>query len=411
MPKPVQKEIVVHAKTLFSGGRVLSDRWIVVKGDSIVEISAKKRPSDYAGIVTPAFVDPHSHIGMFRAGEPGDEQEGNDITHQIQPLCDPIRSIYFDDLAFVDSIDFGVLYSCIMPGSGNLFGGRSKVIRNFASHVGECEFLDYGYKMALGWNPRSTGGWKGDRPNTRMGIYAMLEKRFDEVLAKEAKSRVAFERKELELARKKVSKKEAAEEQSLLARERKLEFSPEELAILELLKGKKPVKVHVHKEDDVHYLIHLCKKYKIRASAEHCGDVFHREVFDSLRDNEIPVVFGPLGSHAYKTELRHAFYQNAKLVIESGVTFGLMTDHPVIHSSLLRDSLRYFLMYGMSTEEALHVISGRNAELVGIGGTIGRVEKGMLASLLVWDINPLHLGAYPRMVMGEGKVLREQRFV
>ena len=411
MPKPVQKEIVVHAKTLFSGGRVLSDRWIVVKGDSIVEISAKKRPSDYAGIVTPAFVDPHSHIGMFRAGEPGDEQEGNDITHQIQPLCDPIRSIYFDDLAFVDSIDFGVLYSCIMPGSGNLFGGRSKVIRNFASHVGECEFLDYGYKMALGWNPRSTGGWKGDRPNTRMGIYAMLEKRFDEVLAKEAKSKVAFERKELELARKKASKKEAGEEQSLLARERKLEFSPEELAILELLKGKKPVKVHVHKEDDVHYLIHLCKKYKIRASAEHCGDVFHREVFDSLRDNEIPVVFGPLGSHAYKTELRHAFYQNAKLVIESGVTFGLMTDHPVIHSSLLRDSLRYFLMYGMSTEEALHVISGRNAELVGIGAKVGRVEKGMLASLLVWDINPLHLGAYPRMVMGEGKVLREQRFV
>ena len=411
MPKPLQKEIVVHAKTLFSGGRVLSDRWIVVKGDSIVEISAKKRPSDYAGIVTPAFVDPHSHIGMFRAGEPGDEQEGNDITHQIQPLCDPIRSIYFDDLAFVDSIDFGVLYSCIMPGSGNLFGGRSKVIRNFASHVGECEFLDYGYKMALGWNPRSTGGWKGDRPNTRMGIYAMLEKRFDEVLAKEANSKVAFERKELELARKKVSKKEAAEEQSLLARERKLEFSPEELAILELLKGKKPVKVHVHKEDDVHYLIHLCKKYKIRASAEHCGDVFHREVFDSLRDNEIPVVFGPLGSHAYKTELRHAFYQNAKLVIESGVTFGLMTDHPVIHSSLLRDSLRYFLMYGMSTEEALHVISGRNAELVGIGAKVGRVEKGMLASLLVWDINPLHLGAYPRMVMGEGKVLREQRFV
>jgi imidazolonepropionase-like amidohydrolase len=411
MPKPAQKEIVVHAKTLFSGGRVLSDRWIVVKGDSIVEISAKKQPSDYAGIVTPAFVDPHSHIGMFRAGEPGDEQEGNDITHQIQPLCDPIRSIYFDDLAFVDSIDFGVLYSCIMPGSGNLFGGRSKVIRNFASHVGECEFLDYGYKMALGWNPRSTGGWKGDRPNTRMGIYAMLEKRFDEVLAKEAKSKVAFERKELELARKKLSKREVAEEKSLLARERKLEFSPEELAILELLKGEKPVKVHVHKEDDVHYLIHLCKKYKIRASAEHCGDVFHREVFDSLRDNEIPVVFGPLGSHAYKTELRHAFYQNAKLVIESGVTFGLMTDHPVIHSSLLRDSLRYFLMYGMSTEEALHVISGRNAELVGIGAKVGRVEKGMLASLLVWDINPLHLGAYPRMVMGEGKVLREQRFV
>jgi imidazolonepropionase-like amidohydrolase len=411
MAKTTNKELVVHAKTLFSGGKTLSDRWIVVKGESIVEVSTKKRPSDHAGIVTPAFVDPHSHIGMFRAGEPDGEQEGNDVTHQIQPLCDPIRSIYFDDLAFVDSVDFGVLYSCIMPGSGNLFGGRSKVIRNFASHVGDCEFFDYGYKMALGWNPRSTGGWKGDRPNTRMGIYAMLEKRFDEVLAKEAKATIAVERKELELARKKGSKKEVAEEKRLLSRERELEFSAEELAILELLKGKKPVKIHVHKEDDVHYLIHLTKKYAIKASAEHCGDVFHREIFEALRDNDIPVVFGPLGSHAYKTELRHAFYQNARLLMESGVPFGLMTDHPVIHSSLLRDSLRYFLMYGMTTEEALHIISGRNAELVGIGSKVGRIEKGMLASLLVWDRDPLHLGAYPRVVMAEGKVLREQRFV
>ena len=152
------------------------------------------------------------------------------------------------------------------------------------------------------------------------------------------------------------------------------------------------------------------KKYQIRVSAEHCGDIFHKEVFESLRDAGVPVVFGPLGSHAYKVELRHAYYQNAKLLMESGVTYGLMTDHPVIHASLLRDSLRYFLMYGMTTEEALHIISGRNADLVGVGKRVGRVEKGMLGSLLVWDRDPLHLGAYPRVVIGEGQVLREQSF-
>lgn len=410
MGKNAAKEVVINAKTLFTHGRRYSDRWIVVKGDRIVEVSQKKRAAAYSGIVTPAFIDPHSHIGMFRAGEPGDEQEGNDITHQIQPLCDPIRSIYYDDLAFTDAVDFGVLYSCILPGSGNLFGGRSKVIRNFASHVGECELHDYGFKMALGYNPRSTGGWKGERPNTRMGIYAMLEKRFDEVLAKEEKAAVARQRKELELARKKLKRGEISVESRLADRERSLELNGEDRALLELLKGKRPVKVHVHKEDDVFYLLHLVKKYKIRVSAEHCGDVFHKEVFEALRDAGVPVVFGPVGSHAYKVELRHAYYQNAKLLMESGATFGLMTDHPVIHASLLRDSLRYFLMYGMSTEEALEVISGRNADLVGIGDRVGRVEKGMLASLLVWDRDPLHLGAYPRVVVAEGKVLREQKF-
>jgi imidazolonepropionase-like amidohydrolase len=410
MGKKTQKEVVIHAKTLFTDGKRYSDRWIVIKGSSIVEVSEKRRPATYSGIVTPAFVDPHSHIGMFRSGEPGAEQEGNDITHQIQPLNDPIRSIYFDDLAFVDAVDFGVLYSCIMPGSGNLFGGRSKVIRNFASHVGECEVHDFGFKMALGFNPRSTGGWKGDRPNTRMGIYTMLEKRFDEVLAKHEKALIAQERKEIELGRKKLKKSESEIEKRLASREHVLELSSEERALLELLKGKRPVKIHVHKEDDVYYLLHLVKKYKIKVTAEHCGDVFHREVFEELRDAGVPIVYGPVGSHPYKVELRHSFYQNAKLLMESGAMFGLMTDHPVIHASLLRDSLRYFLMYGMSTEEAVHTISGRNAALVGVGDKVGRVAQGMLGSVLVWDRDPLHLGSYPKVVVAEGEIVREQKF-
>ena len=53
---------------------------------------------------------------------------------------------------------------------------------------------DYGYKMALGFNPRSTTDWKGDRPNTRMGVYALLEKKFDEVLNKRDKAELEKER-------------------------------------------------------------------------------------------------------------------------------------------------------------------------------------------------------------------------
>ena len=44
----------------------------------------------------------------------------------------------------------------------------------------------------------------------------------------------------------------------------------------------------------------------------------------------IPVVFGPMDSFAYKTELKHESWRNARFLIESGVEFGLMTDHPVV---------------------------------------------------------------------------------
>jgi imidazolonepropionase-like amidohydrolase len=340
---------------------------------------------------------------MFRAGEPGSEAEGNEILSQIQPLHDPVRSVYFDDRAFRDAVDFGVLYSCIMPGSGNLFGGKSKVIRNFAKHVGECQLLDFGYKMALGYNPRSTGAWKGDRPNTRMGIYALLERHFDDVLLREKRALTAQDRKREELSRKKLSKAERTKELELLGREFDNEFTPDDRAILEVVHGRRPVKIHVHKEDDVLYLLHLVDKYGLKVSAEHTGDVFNQEIFEMLRDAEIPVIYGPLGSHAYKVELRNSRYQTAEKLMKSGVTFGLMTDHPVIHASLLRDSLRYFLIYGMPTATALNLISQVNATLVGVGDRLGSVTPGKLGSVLIWDRDPLHLSAIPKVVVAEGR--------
>ncbi len=90
--------------------------------------------SDFEGFVTPAFIDAHSHIGLYRDGEPSNEQEGNDITNQFLPFNDPLNSVYFDDKAFKDAVDFGVLYSCIVPGSGNLVAGKAMIIRNFVEN-------------------------------------------------------------------------------------------------------------------------------------------------------------------------------------------------------------------------------------------------------------------------------------
>jgi hypothetical protein len=38
--------------------------------------------------------------------------------------------------------------------------------------------MDIGIKAALGYNPRSTVEWKGNRPSTRMGAVAMLRENF-----------------------------------------------------------------------------------------------------------------------------------------------------------------------------------------------------------------------------------------
>ncbi len=407
------RQTVIKATELYDGGQRFSDRKVVVEGDRIVEVSpAGVVKADYEGHVTPALIDAHSHIGMFREGEPQAEAEGNDKSAQIMPLSDPLNSIYFDDRAFSDAVDFGVLYSCVVPGSGNLVGGRARVIRNFAKNRKEAVVLDYGYKMALGYNPRSTTSWKGDRPDTRMGVYQMLEKRFDEVLAKQAKNELALNRKLRDLARsapeKGMGPRELDTERDAARREAELELSSEEQALLDLLSGSKTVKVHVHKEDDALYLIDLCKRYGLKATADHMMDIHHKEIFNEVARAGIPIVYGPMGCLAYKVELKHENYRNAELLLKSRADFGLMTDHPVVLSHLLRDSLKYFLIQGVSEAEALSIVTARNATILGLQADLGRVEEGKLASLVVWDREPLSLAAYPRMVMAEGKVVRRR---
>jgi imidazolonepropionase-like amidohydrolase len=131
------------------------------------------------------------------------------------------------------------------------------------------------------------------------------------------------------------------------------------------------------------------------------------DIFKALQTEDIPAIYGPLGSHPYKTELKHESWKNAAIIMNSGLNFGLMTDHPVTLSQTLRESLKYFLIAGMSDAEAIGLITSKNADILGIGDKVGRIETGLLASFLVWDKHPLRLDAIPRLVVAEGKVIRK----
>jgi imidazolonepropionase-like amidohydrolase len=407
-----KKGITVFASTLYDGKARLENRCLTIEGNRIVKIEDGKKDCDYGGIVTPAFIDPHAHIGMIRQGEPEAESDVNDHIDQITPLNDPLNAIYFDDRGLEEAVDFGVLYSCIVPGSGNLLGGKAVIIRNFAANRDEGFYKDYGYKMALGYNPKSVAKaqWQGTRPTTRMGIYSHLEEKFDAVILKEKKAALEREKKLIELGAKDKEGKLTADEKTksakLIEEEYALAFSGEEQAILELLRGEKTAKVHVHKEDDILYLIELVRKYKLKVTADHACDVFHKEIFDKLAAHDIKVVYGPIGSLDYKVELKHASYKNVQALMNSKVFYGLMTDHPVILTTNLRDSLKYFLIQGMSETEAISLITHRNARILEIDAELGTLEEGKLASLVVWNKDPLHLGAFPRTVIAEGRVVR-----
>ncbi len=406
----------IKANVLFDGYRKLRDVYIVIEDKLIKDITNKKPGTEvlFEGVVTPAFIDGHSHIGMARHSEPSSEEEVNEQADIYTPDLDPLDSVYFDDKYFEDAVEFGVLYSCIHPGSGNLIGGKAVVIRNYAKNREEAPIKYVGYKMALGYNPRSTyKTWKGKRFYTRMGVYALLHRKFHEVIKKRKKISWRIERMKRRLGQRlatgEISEDEYHKELEEYIDMLNMEFSPIDRAILEILDRKKVVKVHVHKEDDAIFLINIAKEYKIRAIADHTCDIYRKEGFEMLKNAGIPIIYGPIDALAYKTELKHDTYKNVKALIESGAKFGLMSDHPVMLARNLHLQLRYFLIYGYDEAKTISIITKENAEILGLDKFLGTIEKGKWASLLVWNNNPFYLGSRPQVVMGEGKILFEKK--
>ncbi|UXD21467.1 imidazolonepropionase [Ignicoccus pacificus DSM 13166] len=373
---------VLKTKKLYVGdGSVKENVYIGFEGSEIVHVG-DETGGTYLGefeVVTPAFIDPHSHIGMDRAGEPWYEEEANETMDSILPYLNAEESVYMDDKAFEESVDWGVLYSVVLPGSGNMIGGRAALLRNWKRNIDEAFVKYVGVKAAMGYNPRSTTSWRGTRPYTRMGAVALFRQALSKAqadLEKMRKGKVTWD-----------------------------ELDPISKALIPVLEGRLPFRIHVHKEDDIAIIKRLAKSFGFKYTIDHACDVHTEEGFRLIKSLGVPLIYGPIDSHPYKVELKHESYKNVKLLIENmpEVT-AIMSDHPVVLQRNSYLQLRFFMKYGMSFAEAIKLITSNAAKIANINA--GEVKVGKLASLVAWDGEPYVLGSTPQLVIGEGEIVR-----
>jgi len=374
----------IRGKKIYTGKKVVENAYLTFNGKTVAGISKEKKGKLLGSfpVITPAFVDPHSHIAMVRAGEPGAESEANEHMDSILAVPDALDSVQMDDAALMDAVEAGVLYSCVLPGSGNIIGGLSAVIRHYAKNSTDALVARAGVKAAFGYNPMSTIEWKGKRPSTRMGALAILRTKLTDVSQKMAKHKRAKGAKKQEIT-----------------------FTAEEAVLRDLLSRKQVLRVHVHKIDDIAALLRIVDEFKLKVTVEHAGDVHQPEIFAELKKRRIPVIYGPTDSLAYKVELKHDTWRNIRHLIESGVEYGLMTDNPVILTRMLFLQTRWFTRLGLSKQQAIELLSRKNAEIIGLGGILGTLERGKWASFTCWNGDPFNITYHPVAVYGEGELI------
>ena len=125
--------------------------------------------------LTPGLIDEHSRMGVYSAPRTANHHDGNEMTSPVTLQVWAEHSVWPWDPQFEKALAGGVTALQILPGSGNLIGGRGVTLKNVRSlTVQGMKFpgAPYSLKMACGENPKGYCGSLNQLPSTRMGNMA-----------------------------------------------------------------------------------------------------------------------------------------------------------------------------------------------------------------------------------------------
>src|SRR5213078_2448746 len=172
--------LIRNATIMTAAGQEIPNGSIVLKDGRIVAVGAKvEAPADAVVVdgtgkyVTPGLIDEHSHLGVYAAPGTDAESDGNEATNPVTAEVWAEHSFWPQDPQIPLAIAGGITTIQALPGSANLIGGRSAILKLIpARTVQEMKFpgAHYGLKMACGENPKNVYRSRG--PSTRMGNMA-----------------------------------------------------------------------------------------------------------------------------------------------------------------------------------------------------------------------------------------------
>ncbi len=326
--------------------------------------------------VTPGLVDAHCHIGLFEEIYRHAGADGNEVTDPILPQLRGIDAVKPHDVAFEGALKAGVTTVVTGPGSANVIGGTFCALKTKGKTIYDmCMVEEVAMKMALGENPKNCYGSMKKLPSTRMGSAAVL---------REALEKAKRYRDELVKAK---EDKEA----------KKPTYDAKCEALAKVFDGM-PVKIHAHQADDIVTAIRIMEEYGLKGTIDHCTEGYL--IPEVLKEHNMTVIIGPTLGNKSKVELKNKSFESGKVLLDHGVEFALMTDHPVIHLENTLTQAAIFVRNGLTPEQMLRAITIIPAKINGLDDRVGSIEVGKDADILIWDMDDIyHYMAKPTVII------------
>lgn len=396
-PLPRENLAIVGATVMDgAGGKiengvvVVTDGRVAAVGDAQTPVPGGHRVVDARGrFVTPGIIDVHSHLGVYPSPGISGMSDGNEATNPNTAQVWAEHSLWPQDPGFNTARAGGVTTLMILPGSANLFGGRSVTVRNIPSITMQgMKFpgAPYGVKMACGENPSRVYGSRNTSPATGMGNVAGYRAAF--IAAQDYRD--------------KWDKWREDGEGSPPTRNLQNE------TLAGVLDGSISVQNHCYRADEMAVMIDIAKEFGYKIAAFHhaveayklapqlaaegiCADMwtgwwgFKMEALDGVEENAALVDAAQNGCaviHSDDPELTQRLNQEAAAALAAGRRAGL----------------------DISEERALRWITLNAAKSIGIDKETGSLEAGKRGDVVIWSANPFSIYARADQVFIDGSL-------
>jgi imidazolonepropionase-like amidohydrolase len=364
--------------TLDNGTVLIVDGRIAAVGED-VDVPTGAETIDASGkVVTPGLFSPLSQLGLVEVGlsagptdfaQRGDRfTAGFDVSNAYNP-----RST----LISVNRIE-GVTRAVIAPmpgypdesGAGHVLGGLAAVV-----NLGNDNVLDRrgsGMVVVLGeYGSYFAGG-------TRTAAWLTLRNALDEALDYR-EHRGEFER----------------------GMRREYVHSVTDLDALQgVVNGNTPMIVAIDRAADIETLISLVNEYSLNAII--AGGAEAWMLADELAAAGIAVIVDPLSNLPGNFDRLNARFGATSILVDAGVKVAI-GDGDSHNARNMAQAAGNAVAQGLGWDAALRAITLTPAEIHGVAATVGSLETGKAADLVIWPGDPLELTNYPEQVFINGE--------
>ncbi|MES2033721.1 MAG: amidohydrolase [Pseudomonadota bacterium] len=403
-PLPSRATAIRGATVLTATGQQIDNGVVFFSGGKIASVGGPDTPipADVAVIeaagkwVTPGVIDAHSHLGVYPSPSVPAKSDGNEATDPNTANVWAEHSLWPQDPGFNRARAGGVTTLQILPGSANLFGGRSVTVRNVPSVTMQgMKFpgAPYGVKMACGENPKRVYGGRNRSPATAMGNVAGYRKAWIDA-AEYARKWDDYRDK-----REKGEKAEAP----------KRDLGLDTLA--GVLRGEILVQNHCYRADEMAVMIDIAKEFGYRITMFHHASEAYKVGALLAKEN---ICFATWADwQGFKMESLDGIEANAAIAYKAGACTVIHTDDETMTQRLNQEAALAMaagnrIGFGITRAEAISWITANPAKAMGIGEQTGSLVAGKRADVVIWSGDPFSVYSTADTVFIDGAVVYDR---